>query len=430
MSNKVFYLNIFRWCLLLTLYTANTATADIQEGEKIYQAICFTCHGKDLEGGTGHNLKDSVWLYGGEPETILANIKKGFPEKGMMAFGSIYSEAQLKSVVEYIQSKQEGLRNVSYRITHQLPEDKNTDLFNLKADKQGMLKPALIDITLPEVDSFVMTFKGDLLITEPGNYQFKGSLRGDPVLQFKIDGKPIPIQVKRGRSFNHNIKLNAGTHSFEAAYIKHSEYFYFDVSLQKKGKSPIALSADAYKAISNQKHIVSASDGPTILRKRINQLPSKTIAIAFPEKINTSIYPIDASINGLWLGEFLDIAPNINRRGNQPSINLAEYLFAGSNGIKLKMNQQQPDIKFLKYSTLGQPEFYFTANQTPLSIQISAQGSALHLKYQLPDNKTPLSLELPEGVKVQSQDGKIEDQQFIVNRDKLSSFSLLISSNQ
>lgn len=413
-------------CFTIVLLYLSFSHADIAEGEKIYQTICFTCHGKDLEGGAGFNLKDSVWVHGGEPDTILANIKKGFPEKGMMAFGNIYNETQLKSVVQYIQSKQVGLRNLNYTITQSFPENTDIDLFNLKADKQGTIKPALMDISLPEVDSFVMTFKGDLLITEAGTYQLIGSLRGEPLLNFKIDGKAVPLQIKR-RRFNTNIELSAGTHHFEAAYGKYSEYFHFDIVLQKRGRSPIALSTDAFKAISNQKHIVTAKDAPYIMRKRINQLQSKTIAIAFPEKVNTSIYPEDASINGLWFGEFLDIAPNINGRGNQPSINLANYIFAGENGMSLLIGGQSPNIKFLKYSTLGQPKFFFSANQKPLNIQVTAQGQGLHLQYELTKNKSPLELKIPEGIQIQSQDGKVENQKFIVHQNNLTSFSLLIT---
>ncbi|MCH2209389.1 MAG: cytochrome c, partial [Lentisphaerales bacterium] len=56
--------------------------ASIDRGKKIYDTVCFACHGKNLEGATGFNLKDAEWVHGNSPEQILATIKKGFPDKG------------------------------------------------------------------------------------------------------------------------------------------------------------------------------------------------------------------------------------------------------------------------------------------------------------------------------------------------------------
>ena len=52
----------------------------IKRGKALYDSICFSCHGKNLEGGIGFNLKDQIWVHGNTPAQINATIKKGFPE--------------------------------------------------------------------------------------------------------------------------------------------------------------------------------------------------------------------------------------------------------------------------------------------------------------------------------------------------------------
>jgi cytochrome c oxidase cbb3-type subunit 3 len=44
----------------------------------LYANYCAGCHGSDARGGPSFpNLTDTVWLYGGEPETVLASIANG-----------------------------------------------------------------------------------------------------------------------------------------------------------------------------------------------------------------------------------------------------------------------------------------------------------------------------------------------------------------
>ena len=83
--------------------------ASIERGAKIYNTMCFACHGKKLEGATGFNLKDAEWIHGSKPEEILATIKKGFPEKGMVAFGTVYNDKQLQLLDRILAYFQRGL---------------------------------------------------------------------------------------------------------------------------------------------------------------------------------------------------------------------------------------------------------------------------------------------------------------------------------
>ena len=52
-------------------------------GERLFLTYCSQCHGSDARGAKGFpNLTDGDWLYGGDPDTILASILDG--RKGNM----------------------------------------------------------------------------------------------------------------------------------------------------------------------------------------------------------------------------------------------------------------------------------------------------------------------------------------------------------
>ncbi len=52
-------------------------------GRNVFANNCAACHGSDARGAVGYpNLVDGDWLYGGQPETVLASIMNG--RHGMM----------------------------------------------------------------------------------------------------------------------------------------------------------------------------------------------------------------------------------------------------------------------------------------------------------------------------------------------------------
>ena len=411
--------------LFSLLCSVKATDADsIKRGKAIYDTVCFACHGKDLEGATGFNLKDADWVHGSSPESIHKTIKNGFPEKGMIPFGSMYKDDQIQDIVNYIISRQEGLRNLKYEIYQNVKADKHIgkmDWSSFKSDKSEMMKPAYIDLNIPEVDDFAIMFKGDMLIPETGKYDLIGGLRQNSHVQILIDGKLLPLKLKN-RRFKHKIELNSGTHSFEIRYVKIHKYSDISLNLKKPGFD-IPLSMNSYNAIRNQRILVGAIKKPMIMRKRIEGLPSKTIAISYPEKVNIAINPENASINGMWIGEFLDIAPNINGRGNKGSKALAPYLFNGENGVDLIVDGKKAETSFIKYSNMQYPKFTFIANGKKLDITAKAQGQNIELTYETElDN---LSLKVPNSVKAKSSEGQVSNGLLKVKNSK--KFSVVLS---
>lgn len=88
------------------VYTDN---ADIiASGEKIYaRKACNSCHGNLGEGNTiGPNLTDNYWLHGGGIKDVFTTIKKGVPDKGMIAWESQLSPSDIRDVATFILSLQ------------------------------------------------------------------------------------------------------------------------------------------------------------------------------------------------------------------------------------------------------------------------------------------------------------------------------------
>ena len=78
--------------------------AGIAAGEKIYQQVCWACHGKAGEGGAGPNLTDEYWMHKGSLTDIYISIKNGYPDKGMQAWEKQYSPKQISDITGFIKS--------------------------------------------------------------------------------------------------------------------------------------------------------------------------------------------------------------------------------------------------------------------------------------------------------------------------------------
>lgn len=79
-------------------------------GEAIFMGdrnLCHTCHRKDLGGLVGPNLTDNYWMHGCSVDQMITNVTTGFPDKGMLPFGSTQrlNDTELLQVVSFVLSK-------------------------------------------------------------------------------------------------------------------------------------------------------------------------------------------------------------------------------------------------------------------------------------------------------------------------------------
>lgn len=85
-----------------------TAAEDLSAGKAIFEGngLCHTCHAADGGGLVGPNLTDDKWMHGCSLAEIMSSIKNGYPDKGMLAYGSgtPIDDKQLLQLASYVMS--------------------------------------------------------------------------------------------------------------------------------------------------------------------------------------------------------------------------------------------------------------------------------------------------------------------------------------
>ncbi|MDD7983884.1 cytochrome c [Lentisphaera marina] len=399
----------------------------VNRGKALYDNICFSCHGKDLEGGVGFNLKDHEWIHGSTPQDISKTIKDGFPDKGMIAFGALYNDDQIQDITNFIMSRQEGLRDLEYKIYHDVNMETSINWDSATPSKTGKAQLPYPNFQLPEVDQFAMSYKGKLLIPEhaAGSFKLVGMFRQSEGFELFIDGEKVPLTLDKRKRFKESLQLSAGAHDFELRFIKIFRFASFNMDLIGKVRIPLAI--DSYRRSINKAHIVEAGDSFKIIRKRIKNYAAESIAINHADRTTYIIDPNNAKITAFWEGKSLDIGPNINERGQHDSIPLAKTQIKLGDAIKAQINQQDIKMTYRGYSSYPQPKFIFSDAKAKLEISSKLNAESLLLTYTLenPNNKS-LSLLIPEGLKVSSKDGTIKGNSFIPSPDKQNQFTIAI----
>jgi len=92
-------------------WSISDSEEDIAAGKELFMdsgQLCFTCHGNNGEGMVGPNLTDRQWIHGCTPEDIAKSIINGYPDRGMLAYGSgtKISTEKVQQLVSYIASLQ------------------------------------------------------------------------------------------------------------------------------------------------------------------------------------------------------------------------------------------------------------------------------------------------------------------------------------
>jgi aldose sugar dehydrogenase len=89
--------------------------------EDVYRANCASCHGAEMEGGSGGALADGVWKHGAADAEIANAISQGVPEAGMPAFGQSLSPELIRALVVYIHEKEKAFDQSGKTSTPKLP---------------------------------------------------------------------------------------------------------------------------------------------------------------------------------------------------------------------------------------------------------------------------------------------------------------------
>ena len=87
--------------------TQSQPAPNVAAGQAAY-AACASCHGQNLEGGIGPNLKDAEWIHGGDEASVVKTISEGVAAKGMPAWGPILGPDKVAKVAAFILHSSDG----------------------------------------------------------------------------------------------------------------------------------------------------------------------------------------------------------------------------------------------------------------------------------------------------------------------------------
>ncbi|NND32833.1 MAG: glucose sorbosone dehydrogenase [Saprospiraceae bacterium] len=113
MSNLINSLLSVTILLAVILIPACTNTGqDIASNNQVpddFSKLCASCHGDDLKGNIAQSLLDGSWQFGSRRNDIFRSIKFGHPHHGMPSWGSVLADAEIDTLVNYLQREEERL---------------------------------------------------------------------------------------------------------------------------------------------------------------------------------------------------------------------------------------------------------------------------------------------------------------------------------
>ena len=409
--------------------------AESKNGKALFETTCAACHGKNLKGGAGFNLKDETWVHGSQPEQVLANIKKGFSEAGMPGFSAVYNDKQLKSIVDYILSKREGLDNLTYKIYHinsDTPQSFDV-IKDLPVAKSGRLTTNLIDFSLPEVNDYIIEFEADLYAPVDEEAQIF-SMTYKEFFQVEIDGEIVEPSlstwlrwawpIKQGKQ---HLKLRYSTIGTPAKSDKRFKFFVANKNLTQK---IFGISTPGKQFLNKATYNISPDTKDAVVRKKIVKLPISSVAVGTPLKVNYAFNTKTCALVGVWTGDFLNIGPNIEGRGRDGSLIGGEWIFHEP-ARALPITADNRACEFIKYNRATNTTFTYGLGEQKYTFSAIAQNtSTLILNYTLvTGTDSALMVNLPRSDKFtfSSKQGSITDNQFSVNAKVGHTYQVVLS---
>jgi mono/diheme cytochrome c family protein len=376
-----------------------------EQGQKLFEQICASCHAKDLSGATGFNLKDGEWVHGSAPSQILNNVKTGFLNAGMPGFKAVFNETELEAIVAYVLSKREGWGDLSYKL-YQLNGADDTQVTEDKLIKTDELPKGLADFSIPEVKHYFIEFEGDFYAPKDIDTQVWLQWGFPHELNVFVNGEHVE---KGGSAWFPTWRLQRGKQSLKVTYrsgtskLNQRNLILIGTNLDLTVKL-FPLSTKAKGIVEEKKYEIKAAGEILVQRKRILDLPPSTVSIGFPSKLNYGFNTKSCSVVGLWQGEMLNIGPNIAGRGEDPSLPLGEWVFHAPK--QLKHATESAACRYKRYRLEeGNPVFSYELEQNQYTLTaIPRSSNTLDFVYTV-IGPQPVKLVLPDMPQVRWRHG-------------------------
>ncbi|WP_242693396.1 PQQ-dependent sugar dehydrogenase [Sabulibacter ruber] len=160
--------------------TQQLTEAQLASARNNYVNYCGGCHGRELE--TFVNRK---WQHGDSPEALFKGIKHGYPEQGMPAYATTFSDQEIQQLVGFIR---EGIVRQKGK-----PAQKQNAAVHQSEKVSFQLDTVITGLDVPWGMAFLPN--GDMLVTERSGTLYR--LTKDRQLQ-KVEGAPEVLAQGQG----------------------------------------------------------------------------------------------------------------------------------------------------------------------------------------------------------------------------------------
>jgi glucose/arabinose dehydrogenase len=186
------------------LLTAALCLADDEKAlselnvEQVYQRLCSTCHGENLDGGLGGSLVDGVWKHGADDAEIYQSIEKGKRDLGMMPWEGVLTPQQIRVMVVFLREKEARAAEKNLKLPKPVPgEITVTDRVRYQVDPvvaDGLEIPWAIAF-LPDGRKLVTERPGRLRILEADGRLLPNAVTGTPKVQAHGQGGMMEVAL-------------------------------------------------------------------------------------------------------------------------------------------------------------------------------------------------------------------------------------------
>lgn len=228
---------LFLSTLVALAFTTNIIDMGSHESpEANYKTYCASCHGQDL-----NTFIDREWLYGSSWNEVFKSIKYGYPDGGMSAYDTTFTDKEIGELSSYILK---GIENQT-----------KEDFKSSRKNWAGLIPSENLDFRLDTIAQYLEIPWGiaflpnnDLIITN----------RNGKMYRQEIGGKKHEIaNVPEVRNFGQGGLLDVIAHpEFEK-----NNWIYFTFSEPTEGKATTTLMRAVLKndQLSDLKKILAAS---------------------------------------------------------------------------------------------------------------------------------------------------------------------------
>lgn len=149
--------------LLLFCIQANEPTP--ADPASNYENFCAGCHGAQMDA-----FVDRRWKHGNSKEDLFNTIKMGYPDDGMPAFDTAFTDAEIQALADYILTGIEKVKRYDFAAKQESPTAFQTEKMGIRAElvAEGVGVPW----------SLAFLQNGDMLITDRNGKLYRRTQKG------------------------------------------------------------------------------------------------------------------------------------------------------------------------------------------------------------------------------------------------------------